>query len=178
MPPQQQTDNDCENADKHEQDMFAQAPCRNREVGRNRRREQHAAKGDRPDDPGLVGRTGRTARQLMAAVDGHLDVPWHANNPAQRPTVWNATRHAAVMPGAGRALHHFYAGQMEGPLQLAVSRRLPRPLAGPDPRYVTGGYRRAAARPSLSFEVVNERLNDAGVARLRKCRKTLISWPY
>jgi hypothetical protein len=75
---------------------------------------------------------------------------------------------------AGRALHHFYAGQVEGPLQLAVSRRLPPPSSGPDPRYLTGGYRRAAAQPSLSFEVVNEWLNGADVARLRKCAKTLV----
>lgn len=50
---------------------------------------------------------------------------------------------------AGRALLHFYAGQMEGPLQLAVSRRLPRPSAGPNPRYVTRGYRRSGKALAL-----------------------------
>src|SRR5580704_3033283 len=119
--------------------MFAQAPCRNSNAKRNRRREQHATKSDPPDDPGSIGGTGRTFRRVMAVVDGHLGVPWHANDP-RRPNVWNATRHATATPGAGRALHHFYAGQVESPLQLAVSGWLPRRQAGPDPRYLTGGY--------------------------------------
>jgi hypothetical protein len=75
------------------------------------------------------------------------------------------------MPGVGHALHYFYAGQMEGRLQLAVSRRLPQQVSGQDPRYLTGSYRRAAAQPALSFEVVNESLIGADVARPRKCRK-------
>jgi hypothetical protein len=77
---------------------------------------------------------------------------------------WNATRHTTEDHGAGRALHHFCAGPMEGPLQVAVSRRLPPQLSGPDPRDVTGSYRRATAQPSLSFEVVNEWLNRTSLA--------------
>jgi hypothetical protein len=56
--PQQQTDDTSEDRDEREQDMFAQAPSRNRDVSRNHRRQQHAANGNRSDDPGVIGRTG------------------------------------------------------------------------------------------------------------------------